>query len=427
MRPMRIMIWHLLAGLGALSAPVAHAHGGFAETHSFTQRRGHPEDQWMGFTQGALLSRDSGRTWRWVCAEAMGYGSWMPESFVWRAEGSLLAATGTALLRSRDEGCTWSTAPGFEDAWVTGLAAHPTDDAVFYLSTGRPSMVNALYRSEDGGGTWTPTALRREAVFSSVRVAPSNPQRLYVSGWKGYAQYVFRSEDAGETWSEWPLPLEGVYDLKLLAVSPVRPDVVWARVSSLGASGVPRQSVLRSEDGGRTFTPALEQDDLLVNLDVSEDGRTVWVATYNHLFRAHEDEAFTRLSAPNGNACVTHSGGVLHACGSTWSNDWELARSTDEGTTWTPVFSLRELQGVHQCPSGTPVQTLCSARWPQLAEQLGVSSVNPGGEDAGVPDGGTVRNPPKSEGCGAVPGSGGWALWPLLVILWRRRTAHAPK
>ncbi|MBM7116082.1 hypothetical protein I3V78_21235 [Archangium primigenium] len=411
---MRRMIRYGLACLAALGAGDTWAHGGFAETHSFTPRRGHPEQQWMGFTQGALVSRDSGASWRWVCAEAMGYGGWMPERFVWRADGMLLAATGTALISSRDEGCTWSTASDFGEAWVTGLAAHPTDDAVLYLSTGRPGTTNALHRSEDGGRTWRPTALRREAVFSDVRVAPSAPRRLYVSGAVGYAPYVFRSDDAGETWREWPLALEGAYDAKLLAVSPVRPDVLWVRVSLLGPAGMPRHVVLRSDDGGQTFGSVLDPDDLLVNMEVSEDGRTAWVATYNHVYRGGEGGAFTRLALPAGNACVAHVAGALYACGSTWANDWELARSADEGTTWTPLLSLRELRGVHECPAGTPVRDLCSARWPQLAEQLGVTSPTPGPGDAGPPPDAGAPPPAKSGGCGSTPGSESQTPWGLL-------------
>ena len=211
---------------------------------------------------------------------------------------------------------------------------------------------------------------------------------------------------------------EGAFDFKLLAVSPVRPEVLWARVTALDGTGLPVQTVLRSDDGGQTFAPVLEQGDPLVNLEVSGGGRTVWVATYNHVYRSREGEAFTRLGEPNGNACVTRADGALYACGSTWANDWELARSTDEGTTWTPVFSLRGLQGVHQCPAGTPVQTVCSPRWPQLAEQLGISQ---GGVDAGVPEeGGGTGAPAKSNGCAAAPGGLGLVM-PLLVWLWRKR------
>ena len=414
----------LALGVVMLTAPV-HAHGGFAETHSFTARPGHPEELFAGFTQGALLSHDRGQTWRWVCAEAMGYGSWLPESYTWLANGTLLTATGNALVRSRDGGCTWSAAPDFGDLWVTSLATHPTRDTVLYATTGRPARTNALYQSEDSGETWTPTGLRLEAVLSSVRGAPSDPQRLYVGGAKGYAPYVFRSDDAGGTWRELPLALPtslaGAYDLKLLAVSPARADVLWVRVSSLSATGSVRHTVLRSDDGGLTFAPVLEQDDPLVNMDVSEDGRTTWVATYNHLYRGREGEGFTLLPLPTGNACVTRAGDGLYACGSTWVHEWALARSSDEGASWQPLLSLRDVRGVHACPAGTPVAERCPALWPQLAAQLGVT-VTPDPSDAGT-GGPSEPVPAPRSGCEASAGSALPLSWLGLLGLRRMRGA----
>lgn len=414
--------WRLLACLGVLSAASVHAHGGLMETQSYTSRRGHPEDQLMGFTQGTLISRDRGESWRWVCAEAMGYGSWPPERYVWLSGGDILTATGKALLRSRDGGCSWAPSPAFQDAWVSSLAEHPSDDTLLYVATGRPSVTNLLYRSEDGGETWTPTPLRREAVFSTVRVAPSDPRRLYLSGWMGYAMYLFRSDDAGETWEDlpqaFPPGLQDAYDLKLLAVSPADPDVLWVRVSSRGPAGNILSTVLRSDDGGRTLTSVLELDDPLVNMDVSDDGRTTWVATYNHLYRGREGESFFPLPLPTGNACVNRVGGVLYACGSTWLHDWALARSADEGTSWEPLFSLREVQGVHQCPVGTPVREQCTRYWPQLAGQLG-APVSPVSPDAGTPEGDA---PPKPEGCSAAAGRAGLA--PLLLLALMRRAGR---
>jgi hypothetical protein len=415
--------WRLPACLGVLFAASVHAHGGLMETQSYTSRRGHPEDQLMRFTRGTLISRDSGASWRWVCEEAMGYGSWPPERYVWLSGGDILAATGKALLRSRDGGCSWAPSPAFQDAWVASLAEHPTDDSLLYVATGRPAVTNLLYRSEDGGETWTPTALRRDAVFSTVRVAPSDPKRLYLSGWKGYAMYLFRSDDAGGTWADlpqsFPLGLQDAYDLKLLSVSPANPDVLWVRVSSRSPAGTILHTVLRSEDGGRTLTSVLElDDDPLVNMDVSADGRTAWVATYNHLYRGREGEPFLSLPLPTGNACVTRVGGDLYACGSTWQHDWALARSADEGSSWEPLFSLREVQGVHQCPAGSPVREQCTPLWPQLAGQLG-APLSPESPDAGAPDG---EAPPKPEGCGAAAGSAGLA--PLLLLALMRRGAR---
>ncbi|PTL77395.1 hypothetical protein [Vitiosangium sp. GDMCC 1.1324] len=414
--------WRLLACVGVLSAASVHAHGGLMETQSYTQRRGHPEDQLMSITRGTLISRDGGGSWRWVCAEAMGYGGWVPESYAWLPGGDILTATGKVLLRSRDGGCSWAPSPAFGDAWVTSLAEHPTDDRLLYVATGRPSVTNLLYRSEDGGETWTPTALKRDAVFSSVRVAPSDPKRLYVGGWVDYAMYLFRSDDAGETWQDLPQSfpwwLEGAFDLKLLSVSPANPDVLWVRVSSRGTAGNILYTVLRSDDGGRTLTSVLEQDDPLVNMDVSADGRTTWVATYNHFYRGREGESFLSLPLPTGNACVTRVGGSLYACGSTWLHEWALARSSDEGTSWEPLFSLRDVQGVHQCPAGTLVREQCSSLWPQLAQQLG-APLTPVQPDAGTPD---EETPPKPEGCGAAAGSAGMA--PLLLLALLRRSAR---
>ncbi len=411
--------WRLLVCLGVLSSASVQAHGGLMETQGYTSRRGHPEDQLMAFTRGTLISRDSGSSWRWVCAEAMGYGAWTPERYVWLSGGDILAATGKVLLRSRDGGCSWAPVTAFQDAWITSLAEHPTNDRLLYVATGRPAVTNLLYRSEDGGETWAPTPLKRDAVFSTVRVAPSDPRRLYVSGWVGYAMHLFRSDDAGETWVDlpqaFPSGLEGAYDLKLLAVSPANPDVLWMRVSSRSTTGTILSTVLRSDDGGRTLTSVLESEDPLVDMDVSADGRTSWVATYNHLYRGREGESFLPLPLPTGNACVTRVGGTLYACGSTWLHEWALARSADEGTSWEPLFSLREVQGVHQCPAGTPVREQCSPLWPQLAAQLG-APLTPAPPDAGAPE---PEAPPKSEGCGAATGSAGLA--PLLVLTLLRR------
>ncbi|HEX5745875.1 MAG TPA: hypothetical protein VFZ09_06505 [Archangium sp.] len=418
--------WRLLTCLGLLSAASVHAHGGLMETQSYTSRRGHPEDRLMGFTRGTLISRDGGAAWRWVCEEAMGYGRWPPERYVWLSGGDILTATGKALLRSRDGGCTWAASTAFQDAWVSSLAEHPTDDSLLYVATGRPAVTNLLYRSRDGGETWSPTSLSRDAVFSAVRVAPSDPKRLYLSGWKGYAMYLFRSGDAGETWEDlpqsFPTELEGAYDLKLLAVSPANPDVLWMRVSSRTPAGGILYTVLRSDDGGRTLTSVLAQEDPLVDMDVSADGRTTWVATYTHLYRGREGESFLPLSQPTGNACVTREGDALFACGSTWVHEWALARSTDEGTSWEPLFSLRGVQGVHQCPAGTPVRELCTPLWPQLAQELG-ATVSPAPTDAGVPD---DEVPPKPDGCGAAAGSAGMAPL-LLVALLRRRARGTPR
>ncbi len=429
--------------LAVLPGRVASAHAGLPETSNIAIRRGHPRDFFVGTTFGAVISRDNGQSWRWVCPDAMGYGGWRPEAYLWRETGDILAATGSALLHSPDEGCTWRAHPFFKPTWVTGLAGHPTDDRVFYAVTGRPGLANGVYRSDDGGETWTATPLLRAGLeLNAVRVSPVDPRRVYASGVSNNQMVLLRSDDAGTTWQEFPHAMPELlrpYALTVVALDPVDEDVVWTRVSAQGYT-----HLHRSDDGGRTLTQVSVLDDTFINMDLSSDGATAWVGTLNYFFQGPSAGPLEKQPLPTGNACVLRDGETLYGCGSTWLHDWALARSTDQGRTWEHIFALYEIQGTQLCPRGTPVRDLCPSRWPQLAEQLGAPLYPDGGveeppppfdagtADAGTPDAGTPDAgpqlpdeppaPPKSSGCGASPGAPVPVLWLLSTLLpWRRR------
>jgi photosystem II stability/assembly factor-like uncharacterized protein len=419
--------WPLLLALLVLRATPALAHAGLPETSNVTVRRGNTSDMLVGATFGALISRDSGASWRWICPEGMGIGAWRPERYHWLNSGEIIAATGNALVSSKDGGCTWSTHPLFRDTWVTSLAVHPTDERLMYISTGKPYVANSLYRSEDGGATWKELVpLNADTRYSTIRIAPSNPQRLYASGQEAdrssgelvNKMFLMRSDDAGQTWTRLPQPfaeLKDAYDLVLMLVSPASADVLWAKVASQGNS-----YFLKSTDGGATLVPQMDVPDVLIGAESSADGRTTWVATPVNLYRGREGEAFSALSLPNGNACALRVGNVLYGCGSSWVHEWALARSTDEGNTWQPLFGLSGIRGAHVCAEGTPVQQACPTRWPQMAATIGATGSN----DAGVtPDPGPPP-PPAKEGCSTTAGLAPSGL--LLLALTLSRLSRHP-
>ncbi|MDY7229862.1 WD40/YVTN/BNR-like repeat-containing protein [Hyalangium rubrum] len=409
----------LLLALLALQALPALAHNGLPETQNVTVRRGNENDLLVGATFGALISRDKGQSWRWICPEGMGVGAWRPERYHWLSGGEIIAATGSAVVRSRDGGCSWTTHPFFKDTWATSLAVDPANERLIHVATGKYSSANGIYRSEDGGETWlTSLAPIPDTRYTAIRIAPSDPRRLYVSGQDSRGLFLSRSDDGGQTWTQLPLVLPQAvspYDFVLRVVSEASPDILWVTVSASGGS-----YLLKSTDGGATLAPVLEVPlEIFIGAEASADGRTVWASTPANLFRGREGEAFSALPLPEGNACARRAGDLLYGCGSPWVHQWGLARSRDEGTTWEPLLSFKGIQGAHSCPAATPVQQSCPSLWPQLAATLGADT--PPVEGQPPPADEDPSEPPLAvkDGCSAAAGLAPSALLILALGLTR--------
>ncbi len=140
--------------------------------------------------RGLLRSEDGGGTWTEVSAE-------LPQSthglavLAGRAAGEDVIWAGTmekGVLVSRDGGRTWTTLAPL-GAMVMGLS-YDARGGRLLATTDRGVLVSA-----DEGGTWQPLGVA-DAVAAAV--SPSRPDViLAVDGWGR----VYRSEDGGRTWS----------------------------------------------------------------------------------------------------------------------------------------------------------------------------------------------------------------------------------
>lgn len=164
---------------------------------------------------------------------------------------TLVIAAGRDLLIAR-RGARWTVEHHLRGASPESLAADPMDLRRIYAGT----MGNGLWRSEDGGRTWTRVGTSiAQAVVTAV-AASSTEQDVVYAGTEPSA--VYRSDDAGGTWRE----LTGLRSLPSASSwsFPPRPDthhVRWIQADP-GAAGrvfvaIEAGALVRTEDGGRSW------------------------------------------------------------------------------------------------------------------------------------------------------------------------------
>ena len=110
--------------------------------------------------------------------------------------------------------------------------------------------IGGALRSTDGGGSWFDSSSGLPAFFRGPRLcaSPSDPQTLLISGWLSFQSGgLFRTTDDGVTWAStgWT----GSQTVGDVACDPADDQLLFVTQLSGG------DAVLRSQDGGATFSP----------------------------------------------------------------------------------------------------------------------------------------------------------------------------
>ncbi len=179
-------------------------------------------------------------------------------------------AVNGGVWKSVDAGQTWRPSWSGPDVQTIGaLAIAPSDANVLYAGTGEPdprtdlASGDGVYRSADGGRTWTHAGLARSRQIGRIVVDPRDPDVLLVAALgdvfaSDSARGVYRSSDGGATWRR-TLFVDDRTGAIDLAADPANPRVVYAAMWQVRRTpwslvdGGPGSGLYRSSDGGATW------------------------------------------------------------------------------------------------------------------------------------------------------------------------------
>ena len=172
---------------------------------------------------------------------------------------------GTGVFKSTDGGRTWTNMGLHESAHIGKVVVDPVDANVVYVAAmGRRGSggERGIYKTSDGGATFEQVLAAGERVaFVDLVLDPTDAKRLYAAAWdrgRGQGSGVFRSEDSGRTWIKLGggLPDEGV-DRVAVDASASEPGVVYALMADRSSPNLRRREpaavLYRSDDYGESW------------------------------------------------------------------------------------------------------------------------------------------------------------------------------
>ncbi len=237
----------------------------------------------------------------------------------WHPPVFYFGACAGGVWKTDDGGTYWENiSDGYlQTAAVGAIAVAESDPNVLYVGMGEAcirgdvSHGDGVYKSTDGGKTWTHLGLEDTRHIARVRIHPKDPDLVYVAA-LGHAfgpnmqRGVFRSADGGKTWDHILFRSEkaGAIDLSMDAHNPrILYAAIWEaqRTPWSLTSGGPDSSLYKSTDGGDTWTELTNNPGLPKGLK----GR-IGVA----VSAAQADRVWALVEAEDGALCRSDDGGA---------------------------------------------------------------------------------------------------------------------
>ena len=150
-----------------------------------------------------------------------------------------------------------SIGPTRQSGRITDFAVPVGVPYTFYVATGS----GGLWKTEDNGTTYVPIFDHEHSIaIGDIAVAASNPEIVWVGTGEANGDYtgdgVYKSSDGGDSWTN--MGLRKSSRIGRIRIHPDNADIVYVAATGLLKSQNPERGVYKTTDGGKSWTKSLE-------------------------------------------------------------------------------------------------------------------------------------------------------------------------
>lgn len=181
-----------------------------------------------------------------------------------------VAVASGGVWKTTNNATTWEPIFDDYDSYTTGaLAIDPLNPSVIWLGTGENASQRSagygdgVYKSLDGGASWTNVGLKKSEHIGKILIDPRNSDVVYVASqgplWApGGDRGLFKTSDGGKTWKN-VLNISENTGITDIAFDPRNPDIMYAasyqrrRHVGILVAGGPESAIYKTTDGGENW------------------------------------------------------------------------------------------------------------------------------------------------------------------------------